>query len=232
MDEFKNILADRRASGSDVAAIIVEPITHFNNKSATPYFYKQLRKITKEHGVTMIVDETRTGVGSSGKMWAHDYWYLQDSPADIVTFGGKAGVSGFYSNLEHRTNTPCASFEQNVDMTQVLNFGVTWKAIQYEKLLELQHDTNTFLKIELGNVARDKKWIHNIRGNGSFVGFDVENELVAEKMERWFARGGIQLLRCGPRTFGIRSALIFGPKHAASLRESLKYFSMHFEETD
>jgi len=40
LDEFKNVLAERRASGSDVAAIIVEPITHFNNKSATPYFYK------------------------------------------------------------------------------------------------------------------------------------------------------------------------------------------------
>lgn len=178
----------------------------------------------------MIVDETKTGMGSTGKMWAHEYWYLHENTPDIVTFGGKAGVSGFYSNLEHRTNSPCASFEQNVDMIQVLNFGITWKAIQYEKLLELTHDTSSFLKIELGNIQRDQGTISNIRGNGTFIGFDVENELVAKKMERWFVRGGIQLLRCGPRTFGIRSSLIFGPSHAATLRENLKYFSMNFED--
>lgn len=152
LDAFRKIIEDRRSAGSDVAAIIVEPITHFNNRSATPYFYKQLRYITKDEGVTMIVDETKTGMGTSGKMWAHEYWYLHENTPDIVTFGGKAGVSGFYSNMEHRTNSPCASFEQNVDMIQVLNFGVTWKAIQYEKLLELTHDTSSFLKIELGNI--------------------------------------------------------------------------------
>jgi 4-aminobutyrate aminotransferase/(S)-3-amino-2-methylpropionate transaminase len=43
-----------------------------------------------------VVDETATGMGATGKMWAHEHWYLKEA-ADIVTFGGKAGISGFFS---------------------------------------------------------------------------------------------------------------------------------------
>jgi len=68
---------------------------------ATPYFYRSLRKIAKEFNIPFIVDETRTGVGSTGKMWGHEHWNLSD-PADIVSFGGKAGISGFYSTLDYQ----------------------------------------------------------------------------------------------------------------------------------
>lgn len=44
-----------------------------------------------------MVDETATGMGSTGKLWAHEHWYLKDVP-DIVTFGGKSGISGFFSS--------------------------------------------------------------------------------------------------------------------------------------
>lgn len=35
-------------------------------------------------------------------MWGHEHWFLHDKP-DIVTFGGKAGISGFYTDIECRT---------------------------------------------------------------------------------------------------------------------------------
>ena len=68
---------------------------------ATPYFYKQLRVIAKENGIPFIVDETKTGVGSTGKFWGHEHWYLGEGP-DMVTFGGKAGISGYYTTLDYR----------------------------------------------------------------------------------------------------------------------------------
>ena len=57
--------------------------------------------MAKEEGIVVIVDETKTGMGASGKNWAHEYWYSQ-SPPDMMTFGGKSGISGFYSTLQHR----------------------------------------------------------------------------------------------------------------------------------
>lgn len=95
---------------------------------ATPYFYKRVRQIAAENEILFIVDETKTGVGSSGKMWAHEHWNLSN-PADIVTFGGKAGISGFYSIGDIKLSDLGYSFDQNVDMIKLLNFGLTWKHI-------------------------------------------------------------------------------------------------------
>ena len=80
--------------------MIIEPISSFENRQATPSFYKKLRALAAEEGITFIVDETKTGMGQSGKMWAHEHWWLQDKDGgapDMVTFGGKAGISGYFS---------------------------------------------------------------------------------------------------------------------------------------
>jgi 4-aminobutyrate aminotransferase / (S)-3-amino-2-methylpropionate transaminase len=34
-------------------------------------------------------------------MWALEHWNLSE-PVDIVTFGGKSGISGFFSTLDYR----------------------------------------------------------------------------------------------------------------------------------
>jgi len=62
-------------------------------------------------------------------MWGHEHWYLQDRDGgapDLVTFGGKAGISGYYSTLDFRQG---GSADQAVDMVKLLNFGVTWREI-------------------------------------------------------------------------------------------------------
>jgi len=45
----------------------------------------------------------------------------------MVTFGGKAGISGFYSTTDYRLDPHCASFDQDVDMVKLLNYGLGWK---------------------------------------------------------------------------------------------------------
>ena len=90
--------------------------------------------------LAFIVDETRTGFGQSGKMWAHDYWYLQDydgGAPDMVTFGGKAGISGVYSNRNFRVSPTCSAYTQVVDMVKLINFEICWREIQRKQLLSL-----------------------------------------------------------------------------------------------
>lgn len=84
-------------------------------------------------------------------MWGHEHWYLSDHP-DIVTFGGKASVSGFYTPIEYRLYDKYP-LEQNVDLIKLLNYGVVWKTILRKNLLGMVMDTSTFIKIELGRVA-------------------------------------------------------------------------------
>lgn len=89
-------------------------------------------------------------------------------------------------------------------------------------------DTSTFLKIELARVQKERGIIENIRGYGTFIGFDVSSPDQADTMQKWFFRSGINLLRCGAFTFGLRPALILGPKQGAILRDNLLYYSPNF----
>ena len=107
-------------------------------------------------------------------------------------------------------------------MADVLNFGITWKTAQSYNLLELVNDTSSFLKIELGNVAKEKGDITNIRGMGTYIGFDVNGD--TDNMMRWLMKRGVLVAKTGPNTIGLRPALILGPTQAANLREALKYY--------
>merc|ERR1712232_1469032 len=56
---------------------------------------RQLRNISKDNDVLFIVDEVQTGVGVTGKFWAHEHWNLDDPP-DAVTFSKKMQAAGFF----------------------------------------------------------------------------------------------------------------------------------------
>jgi 4-aminobutyrate aminotransferase / (S)-3-amino-2-methylpropionate transaminase len=110
----KELIHQRKAAGKDVAAMVVEPISSFENRQATPAFYKQLRALAAAEGICFVVDETKTGMGQTGHMWAHEYWWLHERDGgapDMVTFGGKAGISGFYSSYDYRVHPHCGGAE-------------------------------------------------------------------------------------------------------------------------
>ena len=52
--------------------MIVEPTSSINDLFATPRFFRKLRQLAKNHGIPFIVDESKTGVGATGKNWGHD----------------------------------------------------------------------------------------------------------------------------------------------------------------
>jgi 4-aminobutyrate aminotransferase len=62
----------------DCGAIVVEPISSIKNQMATPRFFKSLRKLAQEHMISFIVDETKTGLGATGKNWGYEHWFLHD----------------------------------------------------------------------------------------------------------------------------------------------------------
>ena len=72
---------------SNVAAIVVEPITGTNGVLIPPAeYFPKLRKICDAYGVLMIADEVMTGWGRTGKWFAVDHWGVQ--PDILVTAKG------------------------------------------------------------------------------------------------------------------------------------------------
>jgi 4-aminobutyrate aminotransferase/(S)-3-amino-2-methylpropionate transaminase len=76
LEEAEKTINQRKNAGTPVGAMIIEPISSINHEMATPYFYRQLRKLALDNGIPFIVDETNTGVGATGRMWAHEHWSL------------------------------------------------------------------------------------------------------------------------------------------------------------
>ena len=107
-----------------VAGVIVEPIqAEGGDNYATPWFFQQLRRLTRERRVSLIVDEVQTGGGPTGTFWCHEQWNL-DTPPDIVTFSKKTQAAGFYHNVEFR---PSAGYR---------NFN-TWVRRVYTKMKQI-----------------------------------------------------------------------------------------------
>ena len=56
-------------------------------------FINQLGSIARENNAALIVDETNTGCGASGK----GFFQYQGKAADYVTFGRRSIVTGYFS---------------------------------------------------------------------------------------------------------------------------------------
>jgi 4-aminobutyrate aminotransferase-like enzyme len=113
-------------------------------------------------------------------------------------------------------------------MVKLVNFGLTWKFVQKKNILNYVQDMSSFMKIELIRVGKEKGHISNVRGYGTYLGFDLASEQNAELMQKWLFRTGIHMLRCGPTTFGMRPALILGAKECAIVRDNLWHYSPRF----
>ncbi len=58
----------------DVAGIIIEPIQGEGGYVPAPkFFLQELQRICRQHGILLIVDEVQSGMGRTGKWWAHEH---------------------------------------------------------------------------------------------------------------------------------------------------------------
>ncbi len=71
---FGNLNETRAAIGPETAAILVEPVQGEGGvRAAPPGYLRNLRAIADEFGLLLILDEVQTGVGRTGKLFAHEW---------------------------------------------------------------------------------------------------------------------------------------------------------------
>jgi 4-aminobutyrate aminotransferase-like enzyme len=51
----------------------------------------------------------------------------------------------------------------------------------------------------------------DIRGNGTAIAFDCQTKDLTDSMEKWLLNRGVVVGRVGPKTLGLKPALILGP---------------------
>lgn len=203
------------------AAVVVEPVqSEGGDNHASPEFFRKLRAVTKKHKVLLIVDEVQTGVGATGKFWAHEHWNLQDPP-DMVTFSKKAQAAGFYyGNPELRPNKPYRQYNTWMgDPARALLFRGIINEIERHDLVNNTARVGNYLFSKLEGLA--KKYpgqFQNLRGKGqgTFIAFDSphRNEFLAKAKQMGVNVGG-----SGDTAVRLRPMLIFQETHADILLE-------------
>merc|ERR1711977_448102 len=221
LDEAEKIMTGYH---DKVAAVIVEPVqSEGGDNHATPNFFRGLRALTRKHNVLMIVDEVQTGVGATGRFWAHDHWELQDPP-DMVTFSKKAQTAGYYfGNPELKPNKPYRQFNTWMgDPARALLFRAIINEIERLNLVENTAETGNYLYNRLAELStKYPNEIQNLRGKGqgTFIAWDSPRR---DEVLRKAKGVGINIGGSGERAVRLRPMLIFQKKHADLLCDGLE----------
>ena len=205
-------------------AVVVEPIqSEGGDNHASPTFFQGLRTLTKKHNVLFIVDEVQTGVGATGKFWAHDHWNL-DSPPDIVTFSKKAQTAGYYfGNPELRPNKPYRQFNTWMgDPARAILFRAIIQEIERLDLVKHTAKTGDYLYAGIESLA--SKYPHeflNLRGKGqgTFIAFDSPRR---DEFLKKAKSVGVNIGGSGASAVRLRPMLIFQKHHADILLEAME----------
>lgn len=199
-----------------VAAVVVEPIqSEGGDNHASPAFFRGLREITKKNNVLFIVDEVQTGVGATGKFWAHDHWQLS-TPPDIVTFSKKAQTAGYYyGNQALRPNKPYRQFNTWMgDPARAILFRAIIEEIERLNLVEHTAKTGEYLYSGLERLA--DKYPHAIKnlrgkGQGTFIAWDSPNR---DEFLMKAKSVGVNIGGSGASAVRLRPMLVFQKHHS------------------
>ncbi|KAJ1655848.1 4-aminobutyrate transaminase [Dispira simplex] len=221
--EVENIL---ESCPVPVVAVVIEPIqSEGGDNYASPAFFRALRELTRRLDVLLIVDEVQTGVGATGTFWAHEKWGLDpDNGPDVVTFSKKFQAAGFYHTSKLRPTQPYRNFNTWLgDPVRALHAKAIVDTIQRDDLLALVNDVGQYVQDQLHQLAKRYPGILlNLRGQGTFIAFDMVSPAAREKFTTAMRQLGVNMGVCGEISVRLRPMLVFQRQHANVLLEQME----------
>ncbi len=196
----------------DIAAIIIEPIQaeggdhHFSLE-----FMRSLRELADENEALLIFDEVQTGIGLTGKMWAHQHFVQPD----ILSFGKKTQVCGILASKrvdEVRDNVFQRSSRLNStwggNLVDMIRFTRYLEIIAEEQLIENAGIQGMYLLAELEKLqAEFPTLVFEARGRGLMCAFDLAEAQMRDLLKQKCYDEGLILIGAGDRSIRFRPPL-------------------------
>jgi L-lysine 6-transaminase len=215
INEIKQAIKDNK---DDIACLILEPIqgeggdNHFR-----PEFFHQLRTICDESEILLVFDEVQTGVGMTGKWWAHQH-YVQP---DIISFGKKAQVCGILATdrvdeIDHHVfNTPSRiNSTWGGNIVDMIRFKKYLEIINEENLVENARIMGDYLMTKMQSACeKHPDVLSNARGKGLYCAMDAVSGDVRKKLLATIFEKGAIILPSGEKAIRFRPSLNIEKKH-------------------
>ena len=215
------------ANPDNIASMIIEPIqgeggdNHFRCE-----FFQELREIANENDIMLIYDEVQTGIGVTGRMWAHQHFAAhecsdcccgEDSSAkpDIIAFGKKTQVCGIaVSNRVEEVENHVFAESSRLNSTwggnlvDMVRLTIYLELIEKENLVDKAEKTGNYLLNCLYTLQKQyPNLVSNARGRGLYCAFDLPSGDKRDKLAALLLEEGSILLGSGHQSIRFRPHL-------------------------
>jgi acetylornithine/N-succinyldiaminopimelate aminotransferase len=212
----------KRLINDKTIGVMLEPIQgEAGVWPATDQFLRDLRALTKAHGLLLIFDEIQTGVGRTGKLFHYEH---ADIEPDIMTLG--KGIGGGVP-LAALLATEAASCFEHGDQGGTFNGNPLMCAaglavldrVGESSFLKSVADTGLLLASELQRVSA-RHGLGEVRGQGLLLALDLKHSMAASIVAQAF-EDGVLLNAPRPDTLRFMPALTVNRAEIAGMIDCL-----------
>ena len=189
--QLNDIESVKRLISSKTVAVMLEPIQgEAGVWPATDQFLQELRALTQERGLLLIVDEIQTGMGRTGKLFHYEHAGIEP---DIMTLG--KGIGGGVP-LAALLATEYASCFEHGDQGGTFNGNPLMCAaglavlehVATPAFLKSATDAGLVLESELQKLSA-RHGLGEVRGRGLLLALDLKLPIGASIVAQAFAEG-------------------------------------------
>jgi acetylornithine/N-succinyldiaminopimelate aminotransferase len=200
---LNDLVSVQRLITDKTVAIMLEPIQgEAGVRPATDQFLRDLRELTRAHGLLLIVDEIQTGIGRTGKLFHYEH---ADIAPDIMTLG--KGIGGGVP-LAALLATQAASCFEHGDQGGTFNGNplmcaaglAVLQQVATADFLKSVTDTGLYLESELQRISA-RHGLGEVRGRGLLLALDLKHPIAASIVAQAFQDG---VLLNAPRPDALR----------------------------
>ena len=224
IEEIKATIA---ANKDDIAVILTEPIqAEGGDNFFRKEFHQKLREIADENEILLMFDEVQTGIGLTGKMWAHEHYVKPD----IVAFGKKMQICGIMvsdrvddidDNVFHKSSRINSTWGGNlVDMVRSQKY---LEIIDEENLVDNAKAVGEYLLQNLHAIQiQYPELVSQARGLGLMCSFNLPDSDTRNKFLDKLYEKKVLMLGCGQKSVRFRPPLNVGVKHIDEAMTKIK----------
>lgn len=174
----------------DVAAVFVEAVqADSGDVVPPPDFMPKLRALCDRHGILLVADEVKTGLGRTGRMFAVEH---TETAADVVLLGKSLGgglpLSAVVAPPEILDcGSGIALFTVSGNATSCAAGLATLEVVEGESLVDLSARNGDYLRGRLAAVLGKHEPVGDVRGLGMMIGVDLVRDRVTKEPDQRLA---------------------------------------------